>query len=668
MQNNTYRFANLPEFGREITHLAGLLSAGGIMLLFSLLLAYAVGQLFSMLLRSEILAAFATCVALAFVAAWGLLMFGWQLSGLWFVFPIAAGLLLATWLRAPAWITERNTWRHWLTPAAAITLPAAAILASVPTARLNQISPIALQEAEQTLAPVESAYRAGDTPAARETATMYLNAVATYETPIELFGEPYNLRDTKASESTKEKDLVASVRTGHHRAVLELARLRRENFDAAVKEFYAATRRPDCRFDFPDFPLGNATLRFLTQYGIRQYVIERYLASRAPQYESIRYELNRPEIAAEYFRLMRFMIEVLNREDADDPVDHYLALLRASAHIRSSQSTSIFFDQLLVECFILRSFTGWARNTDPTTDQLHEAIDRLRNHIAEFPQPDESLFAVRNEVRRVLLDKQLPMALETQADSSKVYLAMLFNDLPWERERALREVDIATSSHIETSQRVVFGLAGPGQIAYGEPVFRREVVSRGVHARIDGQLGAGLPRLQPLPSLAAFELQSRENFDELMLGLVTLAVHRRATLTQFALTLYQRENGRYPDSLKELVPKYLDTMPLDPYSGEPFQYRPQGFDLPLIGAFGSESPRNRLPARTPLFWSVGPANATHPVKLSLYTPSVDITTEPNAPESREIVYALHRENDSYWYRGFGVEVFPLPRTTRQPQP
>jgi len=39
-----------------------------------------------------------------------------------------------------------------------------------------------------------------------------------------------------------------------------------------------------------------------------------------------------------------------------------------------------------------------------------------------------------------------------------------------------------------------------------------------------------------------------------------------------ACNRFEREEGRWPESLQELVPEYLDAVPLDPFDGEPFRY------------------------------------------------------------------------------------------------
>jgi hypothetical protein len=60
---------------------------------------------------------------------------------------------------------------------------------------------------------------------------------------------------------------------------------------------------------------------------------------------------------------------------------------------------------------------------------------------------------------------------------------------------------------------------------------------------------------------------------------------QRVTMTALALRLYRKENGRYPENLQQLVPKYLPSVPIDPYDGKPLRYRKlqMGFKVWSVG-------------------------------------------------------------------------------------
>jgi hypothetical protein len=49
-------------------------------------------------------------------------------------------------------------------------------------------------------------------------------------------------------------------------------------------------------------------------------------------------------------------------------------------------------------------------------------------------------------------------------------------------------------------------------------------------------------------------------------------VFRDAALTAIALELFRRREGRYPDRLDQLVPRFLPAVPIDPMDGQPLRY------------------------------------------------------------------------------------------------
>lgn len=59
--------------------------------------------------------------------------------------------------------------------------------------------------------------------------------------------------------------------------------------------------------------------------------------------------------------------------------------------------------------------------------------------------------------------------------------------------------------------------------------------------------------------------------------------------TALALKLYRVEHGAYPDMLKQLVPEYLDKVPLCPFSGKPLKYKLDGDNFTL--SYGYEKHR-----------------------------------------------------------------------------
>ena len=93
---------------------------------------------------------------------------------------------------------------------------------------------------------------------------------------------------------------------------------------------------------------------------------------------------------------------------------------------------------------------------------------------------------------------------------------------------------------------------------------------------------------------------------------------RQAMRVILALEAYKLQHGSLPKSLGELVGPYLDRLPVDPYSDQPFRYfrdglkEPLGFNEPFWG-WSREVAIGEIPANTPFIWSLGPK-----VRLNTY--------------------------------------------------
>jgi len=63
----------------------------------------------------------------------------------------------------------------------------------------------------------------------------------------------------------------------------------------------------------------------------------------------------------------------------------------------------------------------------------------------------------------------------------------------------------------------------------------------------------------------------------------TLKFSNRATAILLAIKAYKREKGHLPESLSELVPKYLSKIPIDPFDGQPLRYSREGKVIYCVG-------------------------------------------------------------------------------------
>jgi hypothetical protein len=225
-------------FARELTWLAGLAawaiiwcgiiafetkgrSMGHSRMVIALAIAgFACGQFASMLVPSGIVAGFVGVLLAIVCSAWASLMQVLEVEWIWSLAPIPLVLMFATWLRAPDWLFERNSWRGWLRVGLALAVPISALLIAVPLHRINQIPEMSPGFSSDDFARLM-------TPTAEEkkTAEMFVRAGESVVWPKEGSSHEFGSRPPNAWE-------------------LEVLRLNSEPLAMALE----ASQRPECSF------------------------------------------------------------------------------------------------------------------------------------------------------------------------------------------------------------------------------------------------------------------------------------------------------------------------------------------------------------------------------------------------------------------------------------
>jgi hypothetical protein len=326
----------------------------------------------------------------------------------------------------------------------------------------------------------------------------------------------------------------------------------------------------------------------------------------------------------------------------------------------------VFIDQLHMETGVLERLVQWARTDAATDEQIRNAIKKLQAHFASLPDPAEAVWADHLLVRDALAERIPPLVFMHPPISFGLHVASVLHNLWWERNRDRLELDILTASNIRSTQRFDrFLREGPKDIeAHRDPAdwpYNYYDLRQWLERAISARNAPDLPQ-QRIPGYGSFldyEYRARVHLHELHSALADAEMNRRATLIQLALELYRRDHDRYPETLAELAPDYLDTVPFDPYSGRPFLYLPRGTDLPVVDALAAGQ---RIKPGTPFFWSVGPHNLTTLVR------SEGFREDRNPDDPGEIVVFAQMEatyrfwpSDLAWYFGTHLGVFPLPK-------
>jgi hypothetical protein len=614
------------------------------------LAAYGIGQLCSILLSTEILAAFLAIVLSVVLSAWVAVVAVWDLSVWVFLLPIFVGTMLATWLRAPDWIVGRNSWRGWWKPALALAVPLVFVVLDLPIAR--QIPRFDYQNIAGWL-PTD-VYRlksgksqSGDTPEARETASLYKRAaeLATdwqKDDPVERWAKSDDLGDEVYSPpwGIARTKIPADKIADFQAAVAEREAAIDRGWRAAAAALIEASRRPTCWFEV-DWSQTPVPSDYDPNYSPREDAWTR--------------------IHADYYHALYLPLDIpLDKLAAEEAVDFHLAAMRMVGHLRRGQPVDVTIRTLSVERQILGRLVQWAADGKIPTADVRRLLDGLQEYFRRSPlDPLQPFFADHGLVRDAIEGKSPPLSLAGTYIPPEKYLAFLADQLPWEHRRAFAALDMITMQNVKDAQSFADTIDQKQYFFEPEHRLRHWIRPRGEEYR-----GATPAWAREQPAAATsyftrFEYQARVPVDAYYRSLCDAEVNRRSALLRLALLAYHRDHGKYPDALSDLAPDYLSKVPMDPYSGstQPFVYQSAGLDLPLRryerdGTFTA-------PARTPLFWSTGPSGVQLKRRDIVNWDRDEGDPSAELVEHRDTYYVL--EGDDYEWYGNRPLVFSLPK-------
>lgn len=266
------------------------------------------------------------------------------------------------------------------------------------------------------------------------------------------------------------------------------------------------------------------------------------------------------------------------------------AVFRCGGHV-SWRST--FLNGLLGMTLHEMSFLGirrWAEHPSVTAEQLRNALAEVRTDFklydAESSMMKLEYVALRNTVsrRNVLLD-----LADTGVIGPPMNSAMRFGraGMLWlngEPDLILRLLDQITANQLREVDKSV---ANRRRLLSSNPTILFD--SDGDVDRADGELtGTEIINALKLSSVASLMVSSRRQFDQCYRALLA----RQAVLkTLLALQIYRREQGVFPERLDQLVPEFLEAVPLDPChpAVTPLVYRRNSQQQFVLYSIGSNS-------------------------------------------------------------------------------
>ncbi len=371
-------------------------------------------------------------------------------------------------------------------------------------------------------------------------------------------------------------------------------------------------------------------------------------------------------------------------------LERYLAVVRLHKHSLEGQLSSTvgfieregYVHHGRHDTRIDKTILSWASRPQQTSELLLKAVAELQKNLTLDFQ--SAILADRELIRAVLLDKKSPRFLQEDHPRWTGYLAYLANQFPWERQRALRALDIRTeqlldyamtaqgaNQHLDDyiSAKARRKLIGRWH-DYQAPMPHQSVYRYKWHAYQRATQNAWQANTS---FLAAQELDVHRSIRGFVIQTLQARTRRIGLITQLALIAYRIDHQKYPETLAELSPKYLHGskyehgLPLDPYGDRPLKYRPQGFDFPMMIKYRdkhemdkSELASTIVPEHTPLLWSVGVSDCEP--KEGQLTLALDPEAElPLDEEDEQEIIDVIRLEPTAWAGWYPPMIFPLPK-------
>jgi hypothetical protein len=276
-------------------------------------------------------------------------------------------------------------------------------------------------------------------------------------------------------------------------------------------------------------------------------------------------------------------LQVQARKGPKNGLDHLEVALGLSRQLMHKAVYLSYITGLGAQGDALAGIENWLGTLGPRPEVLRSALGMLNRHEAQLPPLTDSIksqyLVMRNDRDNAA---SILVGMKASRYPSELAIFALASKVPWEEERDSRIMRFLIARTLQALERPLWDKSATANLPtineYDLPVYLEPIGWR---------LG---PR---------FVEQVRGRFARELCRL-------RGTRLVVALALYDLENGTPAQKLTDLLPEYLDLLPIDPHSGEGFHYRVSNGEK--IERFNPDGEKEtiQVSAGQGIVWSVGP--------------------------------------------------------------
>lgn len=298
----------------------------------------------------------------------------------------------------------------------------------------------------------------------------------------------------------------------------------------------------------------------------------------------------------------------------DEEFDRLLATLRLTCHLGRTDiiwdGRQPYDDRIFDRC------VDWAAEIGQSAKRIDAAIKRLAAIDIGDLRLEEQIEWKYAYARHKLLDGDGVLFPNPDGSSSERNAADVrwLTLMPWERERAVRMLNLLTATAFERLQLIKLDISHSMPIYYFVTDSWSEFDVNNFLVRVrprwwwgdvdEAQRQVDLLRTTrptDLPQIGYFGFRAAW-------AMTKFETNRRAALIRMALIAWKLKNKDLPNSLSQLVGPNFDAARLDPYSAEPFEYFSNGMPTGNVSNIAAENDSSlaKIVPGQPGIWSMGP--------------------------------------------------------------
>jgi hypothetical protein len=283
----------------------------------------------------------------------------------------------------------------------------------------------------------------------------------------------------------------------------------------------------------------------------------------------------------------------------DEALDQYVAALRMGVHFAQNGPPASWNRGSEAQRFVLRWLPDWLSRPDQTPGRLMKMQSELKHAARDFPSMSQAMqtafatsriYAAQGWVWAAYLPSRPREAIRTIFGPEWRREQEFAAWLPSERVRALRLID-------RYFQEIINPFAAMDIATSQAPMTSSPSVK---HKRVFSDQRENRWLGSTPGAWEASQITAAANTGVMARRLLDL----RLAVVQTVIYAWKLEKGAFPDRLDQLVGKYLEELPIDPFTGREFGYFPQGVKQKLLAADDS-SDKRELTSK-PFLWVEGP--------------------------------------------------------------